>query len=99
MALQLATSAKQQLPDNPDVDDTLGWVYYKKNLPALAIPPLEESLRKRPDTPEVLYHLGLAYAKMGDAGKARETLERALALKPAFAGHDVARQTLNSINR
>jgi tetratricopeptide (TPR) repeat protein len=99
MALQLATTAKQRLPDNPDVDDTLGWVYYKKNLPALAIPPFEESLRKRPDTPEVLYHLGLAYAKVGDHAKARESLERALKLKPDFAGSDIARQTLTSIDR
>ena len=32
MALQLATDAKQGLPDNPDVDDTLGWIYYKKDM-------------------------------------------------------------------
>jgi tetratricopeptide (TPR) repeat protein len=99
MALQLATAAKQGLPDNPDIDDTLGWVYYKKNLPALAVGPFQESLKKRPDTAEVLYHLGLAYAKMGDNSKAREALEHALKLDPNFPGHNVARETLVSVNR
>jgi tetratricopeptide (TPR) repeat protein len=98
-ALQLATLAKQELPDNPDVDDTLGWVYYKKNLPALAIRPLEESLRKRPDSPEVLYHLGLTQAKLGQTADARASLERSLALKPQFPGSDIARDTIASIDR
>lgn len=35
-ALQLAQTAKLQLPDSAEVDDTLGWVYYKKSLSALA---------------------------------------------------------------
>jgi tetratricopeptide (TPR) repeat protein len=99
MALQLATTAKQGLPDNPDVDDTLGWIYYKKDMAKLAIRSLEDSLKRRPDTPEVLYHLGLAYSKAGDQDKAREALERALKLNPQFPGHDVARQTLASVTR
>ncbi len=53
VALQLATSAKQRLPNDPSVDDTIGWIYYKKDLPSLAVRPLEESLRKRPDAAEV----------------------------------------------
>jgi tetratricopeptide (TPR) repeat protein len=99
MALQLATTAKQGLPDNADVDDTLGWVYYKKDLPALAIGPFEDSLRRRPDTPEVLYHLGLAHAKLGNTDKARDAMERALKLNPNFAGSDIARATLTSLKR
>jgi tetratricopeptide (TPR) repeat protein len=99
MALQLATTAKQGLPDSPDVDDTLGWIYYKKDMASLAIRPLEESLKRRPDAPEVLYHLGLAYAKTGDEAKAREALERALKLNPQFPGNDVARQTLSTFSR
>jgi tetratricopeptide (TPR) repeat protein len=99
MALQLATAAKQGLPENPDVDDTLGWIYYKKDMASLAIRSFEDSLKRRPDTPEVLYHLGLAYAKAGDEAKAREALERALKLNPQFPGSDIARQTLSSVSR
>jgi tetratricopeptide (TPR) repeat protein len=98
-ALEFARTAKRGLPNIPEIDDTLGWVYYRKNLPALAVGPLRESLNKRPDQPDVLYHLGLTYAKLGDKEKARHNLQRALDLDPKFAGNDTARQTLTSIVR
>jgi tetratricopeptide (TPR) repeat protein len=99
MALELARTAKRGLPNIPEVDDTLGWVYYQKNLPSLAIGPLRDSLAKRPDQSEVLYHIGLTYAKLGDKAKARQNLQRALDLNPRFAGNDNARHTLASIVR
>jgi len=91
VALQLATSAKQRLPDDPNVDDTIGWVYYKKDLASLAIGPLQDSLKKQPDAAEVLYHLGLSYAKLGDKAKARDALERALKLNPKVGGDETQR--------
>jgi tetratricopeptide (TPR) repeat protein len=99
VALQLAKSAKQQMPDDSVVDDTLGWVYYKKDLATMAVGPLEESLKKRPDNANILYHLGLTYAKIGEKAKARETLERALKLNPQLAGAASARQTLASVSQ
>jgi tetratricopeptide (TPR) repeat protein len=97
-ALQLASSAKQQLPDSPVIDDTLGWIYYKKGLATLALRPLEDSLKKRPDNPDVLYHLGLAYAKAGEKAKARDALNRALKINPQLVGAVSARQTLASLS-
>jgi tetratricopeptide (TPR) repeat protein len=96
VALQLASSAKQQIPDSAIVDDTLGWVYYKKDMATLAVRPLEESLKKMPDNADILYHLGLTYAKVGDKAKARDTLGRALKLKPELAS---ARQILASVSQ
>ena len=32
VALQLAQTAKAGLPNSHEVDDTLGWIYYKKGL-------------------------------------------------------------------
>jgi tetratricopeptide (TPR) repeat protein len=86
------------MPDDPSVDDTLGWVYYKKNLPALAVKPLEESIKKRPDSAEVLYHLGLTYAKLDDKTRAREALERALKLDPNVGGGE-AKRVLATLSR
>jgi predicted Zn-dependent protease len=99
VALQLASSAKQQMPDSADVDDTLGWVYYKKDLAAMAVRPLEESLAKKPGNPEILYHLGMTYAKVGEKGKAREALARALKGNPQMAAAETARQTLASVSQ
>lgn len=98
VALQLATSAKQRLPNDPSVDDTIGWVYYKKDMPSLAVRPLEDSLRKRPEVAEVHYHLGMTYAKLGDKAKARQALERALKLDPKIGGDD-ARRTLALVSQ
>src|SRR5207244_3415491 len=49
LALQLANAAKQRLPDDASVDDTIGWIYYQKDQAMRAVPRFEESLRKRPD--------------------------------------------------
>jgi tetratricopeptide (TPR) repeat protein len=97
IALQLAQGAKSQMPDNPEVNDTLGWVYYLKNLPQLALPPLELSVGKDPGNAVYQFHLGLAYAKAGQPVKAREALEAALKLKPDFEGADLARTTLATL--
>jgi len=35
IALQLAQTAKSRLPDDPDVSDTIGWVYVRKGLATL----------------------------------------------------------------
>jgi Flp pilus assembly protein TadD len=49
--------------------------------------------------PEYHSHLGLAYAKAGRVEDARESLERALALRRDFPGADEARSTLASLKR
>lgn len=93
-ALALAQTAKGRLPDQPEVNDTLGWIYYRKNLGTLAIPPLRASVEKDPDNPLYQYHLGLAYAQTGDDIKARMALSRALALQSDFEGAEDARRML-----
>jgi predicted Zn-dependent protease len=96
-ALQLARTAKEQLPDEPRVRDTLGWIYVKKNMIDAAIPELESSTKKTPDDPVAQYHLGMAYVQSGDWDKARGALKRALALKTDFEGSAEARKALESI--
>ena len=99
VALELATSAKQRMPDDPSVDDTIGWIYYQKGLPELAIKPLESALQQLPNNAELLVHLGLTYAKLGEKAKARETLQRALKLDPRVVGGDEAKRVLASLSQ
>jgi tetratricopeptide (TPR) repeat protein len=84
-ALRLAQSAALRLPDNAEVQDTIGMIYYKKELPALAISAFEHSVEKQPDNPAYHYHLAMALAKSGDLRRARESAQRAVTLKPDFA--------------
>ena len=96
-ALQLAQAAKAELPDHPEVNDTLGFVYIKKQLPSLAIPPLRLAVEKVPGNPLFHYHLGLAYSQTGDKAAARQALEQALKLKPDFEGAEDARKVLGTL--
>jgi tetratricopeptide (TPR) repeat protein len=97
VALQLAQTAKAQLSDRPEVNDTLGWVYYKKGLATLAIPAFRESVDKAPKVAAYQYHLGLAYAKNGNKEEARKALEQALALDPKFDGAADAHRVLGTL--
>lgn len=94
VALNLAQVAKAARPDHPDVNDTLGWVYYKRDLPSLAIDPLEQSVKADSRNPVYQLHLGLAYWKAGDKGKARAALQRAMELDPNVEGAAEARKAL-----
>jgi tetratricopeptide (TPR) repeat protein len=96
-ALQLAQAAKAALPDEPEVNDTLAVVYLKKQLPALAIPPLKVALDKNPGNPAFHYHLGQAYAQTGNKDGARQALEQALKLQPDFADAAAARELLATV--
>ena len=97
LALQLAQTAKSQLTDRPEVNDTLGWVYYKKGLATLAVSPFQQSIEKDPKNPMYHYHLGLAYTKTGDKDGARKALEQALQLNPKFEGAADAQRALAEI--
>ncbi len=101
-ALQLAQAAKAELPDLPAVNDTLAYVYIKKQLGALAVPLLKQAIAKQaadkqPEDPTYFYHLGLAMAQTGDRAGSKEALERALKLKSDFEGADDARQVLKTL--
>jgi tetratricopeptide (TPR) repeat protein len=105
IAQQLAQSAKAMLPNVPQVNDTLGWIFYKKGLTSLAVEPLRLAVDQDKDpknprfqkNPAYQFHLGMALAKSGKNAEARTALQAALALKQPFAGEDEARKTLASL--
>jgi tetratricopeptide (TPR) repeat protein len=97
VALHLAQTAQKKLPDIPEVNDTLGFIYYKKNLAPLAISTLKVSAEKDPGNATYQYHLGLAYAGAGDAVRAKQALTRALALDDDFDGAADAKERLSSL--
>ena len=88
---------EQLLPDEPNVNDTLGWIYYRKNMAAQAVGYLETAARRAPGEPVHQYHLGMAYVQTGDWTKARDALKRAFALKPDFDGASDAKKALGMI--
>jgi tetratricopeptide (TPR) repeat protein len=89
-ALELAQEAKAELPENPHAADTLGWVLYKKKLPAAAIGYLREAVGGLPpgdpNLPLVRHHLALAYEANEEREQAIEALEQALTELEALRG-------------
>jgi len=81
-ALQLAQDAKNALPNEPSVADTLGWIMYKKGIPAAAIALFREAIEKYPEghplRGTVRYHLAKAYDRNGERDRAVSELKRAL---------------------
>jgi Tfp pilus assembly protein PilF len=93
-ALQLAQAAKARLPGSPEAANTLGLVYYKKELPELAVSSLQDAVRMDPENTSFQYHLGLAHVKNGDMTRARQVLESALKKDPASRSAEEARAAL-----
>lgn len=93
-ALQLAQSAKEMAPEDPNISDTLGWILYKSGVYQRAVGLLRESSRKLPHQPVVQYHLGSALLKVGDTNGARTALTAAVTSPANFAEKDEARKVL-----
>ena len=82
-ALTMAQRAKQKMPQDSNVADTLGWIYIKKNLADSAIGIFSELVRAEPGKSTYHYHLAMALAQKGDKIAAKKELEAALKEKPA----------------
>lgn len=96
-AFALARTAYARQPTNPVFVDTLGWVYFKRGVLALAVTNLEQAVQLDGTNPLYAYHLGVAYAKQGSDAKARRALQRALALKPDFERAEDAKRILATL--
>jgi tetratricopeptide (TPR) repeat protein len=89
-ALGLARRAREQVPESPEVLDTLGWLYYRKGLYDLAAKELEHALAKA-EWPAIQFHLALTYNRLGKTVEGGHLLAAALAKDPKLADSEVLR--------
>ena len=82
-ALTFAQRANQKLPQAPEIADTLGWIYLKKNLPDNAMEIFKSNISKSPKNSTYRYHLGMALFQKGDKVRARQELQVALTNNPS----------------
>ena len=97
LALTYAQVAREQNPNDPNIADTLGWVYYKKNAHIKAVRLLREAAEKLQDNPVIHYHLGMVHVKRGEPKEAQKAFKTALKLSDSFPGADEARKMLNEL--
>jgi tetratricopeptide (TPR) repeat protein len=107
-ALKLAQGVVQKNPNVAGFIDTLGWIYYKRNLHAAAVEQLRKAVaineaeaRAANVSPSATYHyhLGMALKAKGDKEESRRELETAIRLseKAPLADLDDAKQALASL--
>ena len=93
-ALTMAQRARQKMPDSTSIQDTLGWIYIKKNLSDDAVRLFRDLVRLEPNNASFHYHYGMALLQKGDKSSARNELETAIRNKPSKDDSDKIRQLL-----
>lgn len=81
--------------------DVLAWCLFKNDKLHEASQAISHALEQGTKDPQLFFHAGMIYEKLGDSLKAQEFLRRALATNPNFhlAYAETARQTLDRINQ
>lgn len=92
-ALGFAERAKELAPDDASVENTIGWVLYRKGLYTMAIRHLSAADTKQPSALRK-YHLGMAYVKAGEPARGRELLRTAIKLDPNLPDAQAVREML-----
>lgn len=88
-ALDFAEAAYRKAPDQPAIQDTLGWLLVKTNRdPARGLQLLANAVAAAPDAHEIRLNYARALLKSGDKTKARAELER---LSKLDARHPIRR--------
>jgi uncharacterized protein (TIGR03790 family) len=91
-ALPLAEKAYELGKGNPNVADTLGWIYHLAGQDEKAIKVLEEAVRKADNNADIHLHFAIVSAAMGNNPAAEVALKKALEINPALDQSDEVKQ-------
>jgi len=97
LALALSLRARQLLPKQPVIADTLGWVYVKMNRVEEAIPLFREAVEKDQSRATFRYHLATALEMRGDHAGAKKESEAALKSNPSKEDEQKINELLQKI--
>jgi tetratricopeptide (TPR) repeat protein len=96
-ALRLAMLAKQALPEDPRIADTLGFVHLKREAYGLAITQFQQAHDALPEDPVVNYHLALAQFSDNQKESALASIQKSLSSKTPFDEREEAEKLLQQI--
>ena len=94
-ALKFAQRAAELSPQSAATENTLGWVLYREGIFAAAVKHLETAMALEP-TARRAAHLAMAYARLGDQRRGRESLRAALRMDPNLPEVRQANQMLDA---
>ena len=98
-ALGYAQTARKKQPENPNIADTLGWVYYKLGSFVLAREQAQFAVSKQPDNGAFLYHLAMIYRENKQLREAEAALRKAVAAPSDFKEKSLAQAALKEISK
>jgi Flp pilus assembly protein TadD len=96
-AFELAKTARQLAPDDPDVAHSLGRLAYETGDYQWALSLLQETALKKPADPEVLYDLAVALYSVGRVDDAETAMRQALQADASFSRAAKANRFLEMI--
>lgn len=98
-SLAMAHKAEVLAPENPQVNDLIGWVYYRKKNFAKALPYLNNASRQSgQQDAEILFHLGSTQYELGDDYNSKRNLLKALEASRNFEGVEQAQGLLKKFD-
>ena len=84
-------------PSDPHFADTLGWVYFKKQMYPKAVGLLKEAVDQLPENAAILYHYGMAQYWNDNNDEAKKSLTKFLKLSPNNPDASEARKVLAAL--
>ena len=97
-ALKYAEQARQLAPEQPSINDTLGWILVNNGQPEQGLHYLRSAYARSSQDPEIHYHIAVALYRLGRLEEAKQELQQALSAKRPFNGIDEARSLLKQIS-
>ena len=97
-ALRMITTASQKLPKQPNLSDTLGYVYLKQKKVGSALRVFGDLAQQYPGNATFRFHYGLALLESGSKEDARRELQAALAAKPSADLASKIKQALGGVS-
>lgn len=96
-ALPTAERAYKAAPDQPDIADTYGWIMLRRQDKAKGLQILQAAAGKRPNDPNMQYHLAFALKANGRSAEASRLLDTTLAKFKTFDMVNESRALLSQI--
>lgn len=94
-AVQIARDSPQSPPESvADFLDSVAWAQYKLHRYNEAIANLRRAIDAHPESPEINYHLGMAYEKVGRYQDAALEFDRTLRIQPDYNPALIAKEKL-----
>jgi tetratricopeptide (TPR) repeat protein len=98
-ALELAQKALELTPNDSNILDTLGFVYYQQGEYQRAEPVLKRAADLAAGNASIFYHLGMTYYKLGRRDDAASALRRSLQLQETIPQAAEIRAVLDDLKK